>query len=59
MTWFKCSELVGVHDKIGELMNTDVVDDENIDDKYSEPNEADDDLDRGWGLEGFVADEEN
>lgn len=49
MTWSKCCELVGVHDKIGELMNTDVVDDENIDDGYSEPNEADDDLDRGGG----------
>lgn len=50
MTWCKHCELVGIYDEIGEPMNTDVIKDDNIDHGNSEPNAADNDLDREWGL---------
>lgn len=43
---------------MGEQTNTDVVTDDNIDDGNFEPNAANNDLNKEWGLKDFVPDEE-
>lgn len=51
-------EFVEVHDEMGEWMNIDVVTNDNIDDGNFEPNAANNDLNKEWGLKDFVPDEE-
>lgn len=58
MTLCRHYELVEVHDEISEWMNMGVVADNNIDDGNFESDEANNDLNREWELEGFLPDEE-